>query len=113
MATGTSNMLFPGHFTGSINLETYMTLFEFLAHLQKRKRNETCKRTEVQIDERPQPHHLALGHKESTIGFCRILRDPQKASYEETVLSSMALYTENSIVFCGRLGRRMQHLGKI
>ena len=33
MATGTSNMLFPGLFTGSINFETYMTLFEFLAQV--------------------------------------------------------------------------------
>ena len=52
MAAGlTSRMLLPEAFTGSNNLESYVTHFELLAELQKWRRTEGDPAREV--DERP------------------------------------------------------------
>ena len=70
MATGsTSRMLLPEAFTGSNDLESYLTHFELLAELQKWKRTERDPAREV--DERP--HYFALRLQKSAIEFYRTL----------------------------------------
>ena len=82
MATGsTSRMLLPEAFTGSNNLESYVTHFELLAELQKWKRTEGDPAREV--DE--QPHYFALRPQKSAIEFYRTLPQATRENYDEWV----------------------------
>ena len=110
MATGTSKMLLPEPFTGSIDIESYITHFELLAHVQKWKRTLRRDGNEVEIDERP--HYFVLRLQKSAIDFYRTTTDAQKGSYDETVKAFRTHYTEKPVVFRGRLSRRIQHPGE-
>ena len=54
MATGTSELLLPGQFKGSIDIESYITHLNFVAQLQKRSSTETNDGNQVEKDEHPQ-----------------------------------------------------------
>ena len=82
MATGsTSRMLLPEDFTGSIDLESYVTHFELLAELQKWKRTEGDPARE--IDERP--HYFALRLQKSAAEFYRTLPQATRENSDECV----------------------------
>ena len=82
MATGSiSRMLLPKPFTGSNDLESYVTYFELLAELQKWRRTEGDPACEV--DERP--HYFALRLQKSAIEFYRTLPQATKENYDECV----------------------------
>ena len=72
-------MLLPEAFTGSNDLESYVTHFELLAVLQK------CKRTEgdpaLEVDERPQ--YFAHRLQKSAIEFCRTLPQATCENFDE------------------------------
>ena len=77
MATGsTSRMLLPEKFTGTKDLESYVT-HELLAELQKWKRTEGDPAREV--DERP--HYFALRLQKSAIEFYRTLQQATRENY--------------------------------
>ena len=78
MTTGTSKKLLPELFTGSNDIESYITHFELLAHLQRWRRTEMRDKNEVEIDERP--HYFALRLQKSAIDFNRRLTDVQKVA---------------------------------
>ena len=85
MATGlTYRKLLPEAFTGSNDLESYVTHFELLAELQKRKRTEGDPARDV--DERP--HYFALRLPKSSIALYRKL-------HEKTMMNALKLF-ENS-----------------
>ena len=82
MATGlTSRLLLPEVFTGSNDLESYVTHFELLAELQKWKRTEVDPACEV--DERP--HYFALRLQKSAKEFYRTLPQATRENYDERV----------------------------
>ena len=110
MATGTSKMLLPEPFTGSNDIESYITHFELLANLQNWVRTETREENDVQIDDRP--HYFALRLQKSAIDFYRTLTDAQKESYDELKKALRTHYTEKPVVFRGRLARRTQSPGE-
>ena len=110
MATGTSKMLLPEPFTGSNDIESYITHFELLANLQNWVRTETREGNDVQIDDRP--HYFALRLQKSAIDFYRTLTDAQKACYDELKKAFRTHYTEKAVVFRGRLARRTQTRGR-
>ena len=51
MITSFSKMLLPEPFTGSKDIESYITHFELLSHLQKWRRTETPEGNVVEIEE--------------------------------------------------------------
>ena len=109
MATGTtSRMLLPEAFTGSNDLESYVTQFELLAELQKWKRTEGDPAREV--DERP--HYFALRLQKSAIEFYRSLQQATRETYDECVKAFREHYSEKPVVFRGRLARRVLQPGK-
>ena len=110
MATGTSKMLLPEPFTGSNDIESYITHFELLANLQNWVRTETREGNDVQIDDRP--HYFALRLQKSAIDFYRTLTDAQKPSYDELKKAFRTHYTEKPVVFRGQLARRTQSPGE-
>ena len=63
-----------------------------------------------EADERP--HYLALRLQKSTIEFCRPLPQVTRENYDEYVKAFPEHYSENSVVFRGRLARRVQQPGK-
>ena len=82
MATvSTSRMLLPEAFTGSNDVESYVTHFELLAELPKWKRAEGDPAREV--DERP--HYFALRLQKSAIEFYRTLPQATRENYDEYV----------------------------
>ena len=82
MATGsTSRMLLPEAFTGSNDLESYVTHFELLVELQKWKRTEGDPAHEV--DEGP--HYFALRLQKSAIEFYRTPPQATRENYDECV----------------------------
>ena len=109
MATGsTSRMLLLEAFTGSNDLESYMTHFELLAELQKWKRTEGDPAREV--DERP--HYFALRLQKSAIEFCRTLPHSTRENYDECVKAFQEHYGKKPVVFRGRLARHVQQPGE-
>ena len=82
MSTGFSKMLLREPLTVSNDIQSYITHFDLLAHLQKWRRTEMHDRNEVEIDERP--HFLALPLQQSANSFYSTLTEAQKASYDET-----------------------------
>ena len=87
MATGsTSRMLLPEAFTGSNNLESYVTHFELLAELQKWKRTEGDPAREV--DDRP--HYFALSLQKSAIEFYRTLPQATRENYDQCVKANVS-----------------------
>ena len=74
-------MLLPEMFTGSSNVESYVTFFELLAELQKWKSIEEDLAREV--DERPQ--YFALRLQKSVIEFYRTLPQATRENYDECV----------------------------
>ena len=110
MATGTSKMLLPEPFTGSNDIESYITHFELLANLQNWRRTVTREGNEVEVDDRP--HYFALRLQKSAIDFYRTLTDEQKGNYENLKQAFRTHYTEKPVVFRGRLARRVQHPGE-
>ena len=107
MTTGTSKMFLPEPFTGSNDIERYITHFKLLAHLQKWKQTEMRVGNEVEIVERP--HYFALRLQTSAIEFYRTFTDAQKGSYDETVSAFRNDYIEKPVVFRGQLASRIQH----
>ena len=101
VATGTSKMLLPEPFTGSNDIESYITHFELLANLQNWVTTETREGNDVQIDDRP--HSFALRLQKSAINFYRTLTDAQKASYDELKKAFRTHYIEKPVVFRGGL----------
>ena len=82
MATGsTSRMLLPEAFTGSNDLESYVTHFELLAELQKWKRTEADPAREV--NERPQCFALRL--QKPATEFYRTLPQATRENYDDCV----------------------------
>ena len=109
MATGsTSRMLLPEAFTGSNNLESYVTHFELLAELQKWKRTEGDPAREV--DDRP--HYFAISLQKSAIEFYRTLPQATRENYDECVKAFREHYSKKPVVFRGRLARRVQQPGE-
>ena len=109
MATGsTSRMLLPEAFTGSNDLESYVTHFQLLAELQKGRRTEGDPAREV--DERP--HYFALRLQKSAIEFYRTLPQATRENYDECVKAFREHYSEKPVVFRGRLARRVQQPGE-
>ena len=109
MATGsTSRMLLPEAFTGSNDLESYVTHFELLAELQKGRRTEGDPAREV--DERP--HYFALRLQKSAIEFYRTLPQATRENYDECIKAFREHYSDKSVVFRGRLARRVQQPGE-
>ena len=81
MATGsTSRMLLPEAFTGSNDLESYVTHFELLAELQKWKRTEGDPAREV--DERP--HYFALRLQKSVALYRKL--------HEKIMMNALKLF---------------------
>ena len=74
-------MLLPEAFTGSNDLESYVTHFELLAELQKWKRTEGGPAREV--DERP--HYSAIRLQKSAIEFYRNLPQSTRENYDDCV----------------------------
>ena len=98
MATGsTSRMLLPETFTGSNDLESYVTNFELLAELQKWKRTEGDPARDV--DERP--HYFALRLQKSAIEFYRTPPQATRKNYDECVKAFREHYSEKPVVFWG------------
>ena len=110
MATGTSKMLLPEPFTGSNDIDSYITHFELLANLQNWVRTETREGKDVQTDDLP--HYFAFRLQKSAIDFYRTLTDAQKASYDELKKAFGTHCTEKPVVFRGRLARRTQSPGE-
>ena len=78
MTTGTSKVLLSEPFTGSNDIESYITHFELLALLQKWRRTGMRDGNEVEINERM--HYFALQLHKSAIDFYRTLPDAQKVA---------------------------------
>ena len=110
MASATSKFLLPEPFTGSNDLECYITHFELLAHLQNWKRMEGTGTAQHEVDDRP--HYFALRLQKSAIDFYRTLPEATKKSYDETVKAFRKHYNEKPVVFRGRLARRVQQPGE-
>ena len=101
-------MLLPVAFTGSNDLECYVTHFEFLAELQKGKRTEGDPAREV--DERP--HYFAIRLQKSAIEVYRTLTQATGEKSDECVKAFRENYSEKPVVFRGRLARRVQQPGE-
>ena len=101
-------MLLPEAFTGSNDLESYVTHFELLAELQKWRRTEGDPAREV--DERP--HYFALRLQKSAIEFYRTLPQATRENYDECVKAFREDYSEKPVVFRGRLACRVQQPGE-
>ena len=97
-------MLLPEAFTGSNDLQSYVTHFELLAELEKWKRTEGEPAREV--DERP--HYFALRLQKSAIEFYRTLPQATRENYDECVKTFRKHYSKKPVVFRGRLARRVQ-----
>ena len=110
MARHSSKTLLPEPFTGSNDFESYVTHFELLSQLQKLQRIETVKGAETEIDERPL--YFAFRVQYSAIDFYRTLSEDTRESYDETVKAFRQHYNEESVVFRGRLARRVQQPGE-
>ena len=76
-------MLLPEAFTGSNDLESYVTNIELLEELKKWKRTEGDPARE--IDERP--HYFALTLQKSAIEFYHTLPQATRENYDECVKS--------------------------
>ena len=107
-ASSTSKMLLPEAFTGSNDLESYITHFELLAELQNWKRTEGTPAREV--DERP--HYFALRLQKAAIEFYRTLPQATRENYDQCVKAFREHYSEKPVVFRGRLARRVQQPGE-
>ena len=81
-----------------------------MSQLQKWQRNETVNGAGTKIDERP--HYFALRLQKSTIDFYRTLSEDTRKSYDETVKAFRQHYNEKTVVFRGRLARRVQQPGE-
>ena len=109
MATrSNSRMLLPEAFTGSNDLESYVTLFELLAELQKWKR--TAGDPAREVDERP--NYFALRLQKSAVEFYRTLPQATRENYDECVKAFRGHYSKKPVVVRGRLARRVLQPGE-
>ena len=106
MARHYSKTLLPEPFTGSNDFEIYVTHFELLSQLQKGQRKETVNGAETEIDERP--HYFALRLQMLAIDIYRTLSEDTRKSYDETAKAFRHHYNAKTVVFRGRLARRVQ-----
>ena len=98
--------MLPEPFTGSNDLEAYITHFELLATLQKWKRTEG----DTEIDERP--HYFAFRLQKGAIDYYKTLPEATQTNYDELVKSFRTHYNEKPVVFRGRLAKRVQQPGE-
>ena len=108
MARHSSKTLLPEPFTASNDFESYVTHFELSSQLQKWQRKDTVNGAETEIDERP--HYSALRLQKSAIDFYRTLSEDKRKSYDERPFRQH--YNEKSVVFRGRLARRVLQSGE-
>ena len=97
-------------FTGSNDIESYITHFELLVQIQKWIRAETRDGKQVKID--APPHSFALRLQKKSIDFYRILMVEKKTKYGETLGAFGTTFTDKPVVFRGRLARRVQLPGE-
>ena len=105
-ASSVSKILLPEAFSGSNTFESYSTHFEQLTELQNLK--STVTRTEV--DERR--FYFAYISKKYAIQFYPNLPETTTNSIDETIEAFRRHYSEKSVIFCGRLARRVQQADK-
>ena len=110
MARLSSKNLLQELFRGSIDFECYITHFELLSQLQKWQRKETVDHAKTEIDERL--HYFALRLQKSAINSYRTLMEDTRKSYDETVKTFRQQYNEKTVVFRGRLARRVSQPGE-
>ena len=72
---------------------------------------ETLDGAETKIDERPH-FFFALRLQKTAIDFYRTLSDDTRKSNDETIKAFRQHYNEKTVVFRGRLTRRLQQLVK-
>ncbi len=102
----TARHLLPEPFTGSNDLEAYITHLELLATLQKRKR------TEKQQEVAERPHYFAFRLQKGAVDYNKTLPEATQRNYDELVKSSQTHYIEKPQVFRGRLAKRVQQRGE-